>query len=193
MQRSKWQELFIFMVQGTIWSPAGVRKKFFWLDKKCYIIHSNWCLMQTFSPLFRPSRCGLLLMMLHPVFLQQFFSVTLLSLPLATSCLSISFLRYFSSYSFSPPPLLMNCIADRLGALRRCVCPFIPTVCWPPASFVVISSAQLWITTFTDVLFWIAETSCCFDNAANETIKWKLATSMLIGDISLRRVFRVLG
>lgn len=129
MQRSKWQELFIFIVQGTIWSSAGVRKKFFWLDKKCYIIHSNWCLMQTFSPLFRPSRCGLLLMMLHPVFLQQFFSVTLLSLPLATSCLSISFLRYFSSYSFSPPPLLMNCITDRLGGSQKLCLSLYPNWC----------------------------------------------------------------
>ena len=75
--------------------------------------------MQTFSLLFRPSRCGLLLMMLHPVFLQQFFSVTLLSLPLATSCLSISFLHFFSSYSFPPPPLLMNCIANRLGGSHK--------------------------------------------------------------------------
>lgn len=84
--------------------------------------------MQTFSPLFRPCRCGLLLMMLHPVFLQQFFSVTLLSLPLATSCLSISFLRYFSSYSFSPP-LLMNCIADRLGGSQKLCLSLYPNWC----------------------------------------------------------------
>lgn len=63
MRRSKWQKLFILLLQDTIWSPAGVRKKFF-CPEKC-TLHANsffsqtqqvwasWCISQfSYSLLF---------------------------------------------------------------------------------------------------------------------------------------------
>lgn len=128
MQRSKWHELFIFILQGTIWPPAGVRKKCSWPEEKCHIIHFNCCRMHTFSSL-SPSRCGMFLMKHQPVFVQQFFSITLLPFLPPTSCVNVSFLRYFSS---SWPALFLTPFANELdlflglGAFRSHVCPFTP-------------------------------------------------------------------
>lgn len=95
----------------------------------CPIIHSNWCLMQTPSSL-TPSRCELLFMMHHPIFLQPSFLITycpfLYLLPASVSLSCIAFLLRILL------PFFLSLFASELymhlglGAIRSCICPFTP-------------------------------------------------------------------
>lgn len=126
---------------------------FFWPEKKCHIIHSNWCLMPTLASLGL-SRCGVFWMMHRPVFLQQFFSITCLLFPLPACCLSVSFLCHFSSSfpALSSPPFLMKGVCIWAWELSGAMA--VPSLHWRighPHS-PVISPAQPLIRAFTGIL-----------------------------------------
>lgn len=112
-----------------------------------------------------------------------FFSLYILPLPLPTSFLSASFMYYFSS-SYSAPFLCLFTselyMHLGLGPYEKLCLSLHPS--WRVGHLhplVIISSAQPLIRTFIDVLLQIAGASCCFDNAANEGIKWKMTSSIL--------------
>lgn len=115
----------------TSWGQEDI---FFWPEKKCHIIHSNWCLMPTLASL-RSSRCAVFWMMHRPAFLQQFFSITcLLFLLLPAVWVSLSYTTFLlHSLPFSSPPSLMNCVCIWAWELSAAMAvPSLLSVCWPP-------------------------------------------------------------
>lgn len=96
---------------GHLLITSWGQEEIFLPREKCPIIHSNSCLMQTPSSL-RPSRCELLFMMHHPIFLQPSFLITYCPfLHLHPASVSLSYIAFLLCIlpPFSPS-LLVNCI-----------------------------------------------------------------------------------
>lgn len=126
MRRSKWQKLFILLLQDTIWSPAGVRKKFF-CPEKC-TLHANNFFSQTQQVWATPHDAS-------ADFPTAYSSHYILLLPLPTSCLSVSFfvlLFFFISYPLSLPLYSELYMYLGLGDLRIVSVPSPLLVYWPP-------------------------------------------------------------
>lgn len=112
----------------------GQEDIFFWPEKKCHIIHSNWCLMPTLASL-GPSRFG-----------HSGWCIVLLSCsnfyPLHARCsfyyllseyLFLMPLFFFIPCPFSRPPFLMNCVCIWAWELSEAMAvPSLLSVCWPP-------------------------------------------------------------
>lgn len=146
------EEIFLARQKASYNSPQLVPYTHFPLSDPAGVGYS-WCSILLLYSSFSPSRhC-------------PFFYL----LPVSMSLCDNTFLLHTLPFSSPPFPNELY-IYLGLGDLRSCLS-LHPSWCVGHPYSLVISSAQPLIRTFTDILVWIAEAGCCFDNAADKGVK----------------------